>query len=158
MHCVSRVSFLACPNIHVPNEMAMVAGSKTCLVEGRHRLICTSNLNLEEGGLVAVAVGIRTLDTLFLCIVPGARASKDVFLFLARKGLPGVHGLGDGVLVRARPALDSVASRVHPREDQEVGAVRADWGRVRWTGLFLTALFVSWQRAVLQMMGILSWC
>lgn len=99
------------------------------LVERRHRLISTANLNLEEGCLVSVACSAVTLDLALLCIVPCAWTTKHVFLLLAWEVLARIDGLVDGVLVRAGSALEPVATRVRSREDEQVGAEGADCGR-----------------------------
>jgi len=111
------------------------------LEEVRHRLVGAADLDTEVGGLAAVAVGRWTLDRLFLCIVPCLGPAKHVLLFLAREVLARVDGLLDGVLVRAGAALDSVAARLHAGEDEEVGAVRADYG-------WLAAVEVTWECVV----------
>ncbi|SPQ19109.1 d1704442-2290-4f81-b4e6-c9db1c72879a [Thermothielavioides terrestris] len=99
------------------------------LIKRGHRLISTADLHLEEGGLDAAAVGGRALHAALLRVVPGARPAEDVLLLAAREVLARVDGHVDRVLVRARAALEPVAAataRVHAREDQQVGAVRAD--------------------------------
>lgn len=53
------------------------------LVETRHWFIRTSNLDLVEGGLMAVAALCRALDTGLLGIVPGTGPAKDVLLLLS---------------------------------------------------------------------------
>lgn len=102
--------------------------SPSYLVERRHRFISTTNLNLEEGCLVAIASSAVTLDLALLCIVPSAWTTKHVFLLLAREVLAGVDGLVDGVFVRTGSALEPVATRVRSGEDEEVGAEWADCG------------------------------
>lgn len=102
--------------------------SPSYLVERRHRFISTTNLNLEEGCLVAITSSAVTLDLALLCIVPSAWTTKHVFLLLAREVLAGVDGLVDGVFVRTGSALEPVATRVRSGEDEEVGAEWADCG------------------------------
>lgn len=50
------------------------------LVETRHGLIGTSDLDLEEGSLIAVAAAVGALHPTLLRIVPGSRSAKDVLL------------------------------------------------------------------------------
>ena len=112
----------------VSSSLTVFNSIQSYLVERRHGLISTTNLNLEECRLVAVASSAVTLDLALLCIVPCAWTAKHVFLFLAREVLAGVDGFVDGMLVRAGSALEPVATCVRSGEDEEVGAKRADCG------------------------------
>lgn len=99
------------------------------LVETRHGLVGAANLDLEEGGLVAVAPLAGALHAALLRIVPGARAAKDVLSLLALKGAPREDGLGDCVLKGARAALEPVGALYGEGDGENVCAVRADWPR-----------------------------
>jgi hypothetical protein len=94
----------------------------------RHRLISTANLHREEGGLVPVAGRVAALNLLLLRVVPCARTAEDVLLLLAREVASAEDRLLDRVLVRTGPAFEAVAARLHRRDGEDVGAVRADWG------------------------------
>lgn len=103
-----------------------MGGKETHPVESSHGLISTADLDLEEGGLAAVAGTRGALDPGLLGIVPGLRPAEYVFPLLAGEILAREDGLGDGVLVGTCSALEPVVSCVHPGEDQEVGAIWAD--------------------------------
>lgn len=96
------------------------------LVKSRHRLIRTTNLHLEERGLIAIAAAPWTLYAALLCIVPGAWSSKHVFFLLVGEILARVDGPINGVLIGAGSALQSVVAGVHPGEDEEVGTIGTD--------------------------------
>lgn len=99
------------------------------LIEARHGLVSTADLDLEEGGLVAVAALGGALHAALLRIVPRARPAEDVVLFRALKGAPREDGLRDGVLEGARATLEAVGALVRQGDGQDVGAVRTDcWG------------------------------
>lgn len=97
------------------------------LEETRHRLVGTPDLDLVEGGLVAVAFLDRALDTALLRIVPGARASEDVILLLALEFVAGIDGLANGVLPGAGATLQAVGALVRERDGEDVCAVGADF-------------------------------
>lgn len=101
------------------------------LVEARHGLVGTANLDLEEGGLVAVAVVGGTLHGALLRIVPGTGPAKDVLLFLALVDAAREDGLGDCVLKGTCPALEAVRVLVREGDCEDVCAVRADCERGR---------------------------
>ncbi|KND89861.1 hypothetical protein TOPH_05486 [Tolypocladium ophioglossoides CBS 100239] len=96
------------------------------LVEARHGLVGTADLDLEEGGLVAVAAVGRALHAALLRIVPGAGPAEDVLLLLALVDAPREDGLGDGVLEGAGAAFEAVGAHVGEGDGEDVGAVRAD--------------------------------
>lgn len=92
-----------------------------------HRLISTTNLDLEEGGLLAVAAVLGTLCARLVGIVPLARSAKDVLTLLALKVAARVDWLGDGVLKGAGSALEAIAHAGVGGDGEDVGAVGADW-------------------------------
>lgn len=100
----------------------------TNLVENRHGLIGTANLDLEIGGLVSVAVLVGALLCGLVGIFPGARAAEDILALLALELLPREERLvrGDRANVRTRAALEPVAAAVAARDGQDVGAVWTD--------------------------------
>lgn len=61
-------------------------------------------------------------------IVPGSRPAKDVLPLLALEDAAGEDRVGDGVLVRACAALESVCAVERQGDGQDVCAVWADWG------------------------------
>lgn len=91
-----------------PSVLSPPVSAGHALVEARHGLIGTANLDLEEGGLVAVAALVGALHAALLRIVPGARSAKDILLLLALEGAAREDGLRDVVLEGARPALEAV--------------------------------------------------
>ncbi|PWI70105.1 Mediator of RNA polymerase II transcription subunit 31 [Purpureocillium lilacinum] len=95
--------------------LAPAVAARHALVEARHGLVGTADLDLEEGGLVAVAAVVGALHAALLRIVPGARPAEDVLLLLALVDAPREDGLRDAVLEGARPALESVEARVGAR-------------------------------------------
>lgn len=94
--------------------------------ETRHGLIGTADLDLVEGGLVAVAAVGRALDAALLRVVPGSGSTEDVLALLALVLAAREDGLGDVVLKWACSALEAVRAAVGQRHCQDVGAVRAD--------------------------------
>lgn len=103
------------------------AGEEIYLEESRHGLISTADLDLEEGGLGAVAGAGGARNGSLSGVVPDSGAAEDVFSLLADKVLAREDGLGDGVLVGACAALEAVVTRFHAGEDEEVCAVGADY-------------------------------
>lgn len=104
----------------------------TYLVEARHGLVGAADLDLVKGGLAAVARGTGALDFCLVGVVPGSRSAKDVLALLLLEDAPREEGLLDGVLVRARPALEAVPARLAGRGDcEDVGAAGADFFVVR---------------------------
>lgn len=97
------------------------------LIEARHGLVGTADLDLVEGGLVAVALAVGALGAALLCVVPGAGPAEDVLALLALVDAPREYGLGDGVLEGTCAALEPVRALVGERHREDVGAVRADW-------------------------------
>lgn len=97
------------------------------LIEARHGLVGTADLDLVEGGLVAVALAVGALGAALLRVVPGAGPAEDVLPLLALVDAPREHGLGDGVLEGTCAALEPVRALVGQRHREDVGAVRADW-------------------------------
>ena len=100
---------------------------KTNLIKSSHRLISTANLQLKESRLIPLTVGRRARHAALLRIAPGPGPAKDVLALLLGEVLARIDGHVDGVLVGARAALEPVAARVHPGEDEQVGAVGADF-------------------------------
>jgi hypothetical protein len=101
----------------------------TYLEEGGHGLVGAPYLDLEEGGLVAIAVVSRALDPLLLRVVPRAGSADDVLALPPRELRLRVDGLIDVVDVRARSALEPISPDCRRlRDGQDVGAVRTDWG------------------------------
>lgn len=80
----------------------------TYLVKARHRLIRTSDLDLEESGFVGIAAFSRTLYFGLLCIVPRAWPTEHILALGAGEGLALKVSLREKVLVWACPALESV--------------------------------------------------
>lgn len=97
------------------------------LVKARHGLVGTSNLDLEEGGLVAVAALVGALDAALLRIVPGSGPAEDVLLLDALVHAAREDGLGDVVLEGAGSALEAVGARVCEGDGEDVGAMGADY-------------------------------
>jgi len=100
--------------------------SEKYLVEERHRLIGTTNLNLKECGFTAIAIGCWTLHQLLLCVVPSARPSEDVVFLLTWEILAREDGCFDRMFIGAGPALQAITPSFHAREDEEICAVGAD--------------------------------
>jgi hypothetical protein len=82
--------------------------SLTYLVKARHRLVRTSDLNLEESGFVGIAAFPRTLYFGLLCIVPRAWSTEHILALGAGEGLALKVSLREEVLVWTCPALESV--------------------------------------------------
>jgi hypothetical protein len=95
--------------------------------ETRHRLIRTANLDLVERGLLPVAALGRTLHATLLRILPALGSAKDVVLLFALEAPAREDGLGDGVLVGAGAALETVGALRGEGDGEDVGAVWADW-------------------------------
>ncbi|KAF7548763.1 hypothetical protein G7046_g8560 [Stylonectria norvegica] len=100
--------------------------TRHALIETRHRLISTANLNLEESRLIAIAAPSRALHLALLGVVPGARPAEDVLALDALVKPPREDGLRDVVLEGAGAALESVRPRVSQRDGEDVGAMRTD--------------------------------
>lgn len=97
------------------------------LEETRHGLISTSNLDLVERRLVAIAFVSRALYTSFLSIIPSSWTTKDVFLFFALVVASREDGFGNCVFKGTGAAFETVGSGICERDGEDVGAVRADW-------------------------------
>jgi len=95
--------------------------------ELRGGLVGAADLDLEIGGLGTAALGHRAVGTRLGGVFPRIGAAEDVVPLAAREALAREDGRLDGVLVRAGPALEPVAARLHAREDEEVRAVGADF-------------------------------
>ncbi len=78
------------------------------LIERSHRLISTSNLNLEERSQCPITAVLRTLNLHLVRVIPGPRSTKYIFPFLALVVLPLVEFLGEDVLVGASVAFEPV--------------------------------------------------
>lgn len=100
--------------------------TRHALVETRHGLISTSDLDLEKGSLVTVAATVGTLDTTLLRIIPRSGSSKDVLLLDTFVDSTGKHGLGDVVLEWTGSAFETVRSRVCQGDGEDVGAMGAE--------------------------------
>lgn len=101
-------------------------GLPTHLEETRHRFVRTTDLNLEEGRLVAItSLGWALLSAL-LSVVPRPRAAEDILPFLTDEVTAREDGLGDRVLVGAGAAFEPVATCVRRGDGEDVGAERAD--------------------------------
>lgn len=109
------------------NSISIERRGCTCLEEAGHGLVGTADLDLEEGGLLAVAALGRALGLALLRVVPSSRPTEDILPLLAVEDAARVERLGDGVLVGAGPALEAVEPVVHGRHGQDVCAVGADW-------------------------------
>ena len=97
------------------------------LEEARHGLVGAADLDLEEGGLVAVAALARTLRLALLGVVPGARPAEDVLALLADELAAREDGHGDVLLVGAGAALEAVGpARLRGRDGQDVVALWTD--------------------------------
>lgn len=97
------------------------------LVEARHGLVGTADLDLEESGLVAVTALVGALDAALLRIVPGSRPAEHVLLLDALVHAAREDGLGDVVLEGAGAALEAVGARVCEGDGEDVGAMGADY-------------------------------
>lgn len=110
---------------------------RTHLVESGHRLVCTPNLDLEEGGLIAVASLLRTLGPPLLGIVPRTRPPDDILALPPLKGPPRVDGpVRNPVLVRASQADEAILARCAVwRQGEEIRAMWADY--VIWSATMI---------------------
>ena len=99
----------------------------THLEEAGHGLVGAADLDLVEGGLIAIAAGSGALHGGLVGVVPGARTTEDVLALLALEGAAREERRLDGALVWTGPALETVAPRVGGRRyRQDVAAVRTD--------------------------------
>jgi hypothetical protein len=102
------------------------------LVETRHGLISTANLNLEESCLVAFTSLVGALNTTLLRIVPSARTAKDVLLLDTLIHSSRKDGLGDVMFERAGSAFETVGSCTCEGDGEDVCAMGADWSLLVW--------------------------
>lgn len=114
-----------------PSWQSITPEDTTYLVETRHGLVGTADLDLEEGRLLAVTPLARALRLALLRVVPGSRAAEDVLPLLAVEHPAAVQRLVDGVLVGAGAAFQAVEAVLHGGDGQDVGAVGADLVRER---------------------------
>lgn len=120
---------MTAPTEH-PSVLSPPASTRHALVETRHRLIRTPDLNLEKRGHAAVAASPWALHVRLVGVVPCARTAKDILSLLACVRPPRVHGLGDVVLIGARTALEPVPACLwRGRHGEDVGAMGADCER-----------------------------
>lgn len=99
----------------------------THLVETRHRLISTANLDLKESGLVSITALLRTLDGGLVGIVPGAGATEHVFSLFARELSPAEHGCRYQVLIGTGSAFEAIAPALGAGTDsQDIRTMGAD--------------------------------
>lgn len=75
------------------------------LVETRHGLISTADLDLVESGFFSLASSGRALNGRLVGVRPGLGTTKDVLALLFLKVSARVHGFLDGVLVWTCPAF-----------------------------------------------------
>lgn len=99
------------------------------LEETRHRLIRTSNLDLEKRRLIAITPISRTLRAALLRIIPSSRTTKDVLLLFALKDAPRVNRFGNGMLEGTGAAFETVGALVCEGDGEDVGALGADFGK-----------------------------
>ena len=78
------------------------------LIKARHGLIRTSNLDLEESRLIAIASFVGTLHPTLLRIVPGAGTAEDVLLLDSLVDTAREDGFGDVVLEGACSAFETI--------------------------------------------------
>ena len=95
-------------------------------IETRHRFVCTADLHLEEGRLVAIAAIVGALHATLLRIVPRARTAKDIFTLLALEFASRVYCVDNGVLVGTGSALETIGASVCEGYGEDVRAVGAD--------------------------------
>ena len=95
--------------------------------ETRHGLVRAADLDLVKGRLLPVAALGGALHAALLRVLPALGPAKDVVLLLVLKAPAREYGLGDGVLVGARAALEAVGALGGEGDGEDVGAVRADW-------------------------------
>lgn len=97
------------------------------LVETRHGLISTADLDLVESGFLALAGSGRALDGGLVRVRPGLGTAEDVLALLFLKVSARVHGLLDGVLVGACPTLQSVPPGLWgSRDGQDIATLGAE--------------------------------
>jgi len=131
MHCIVwSVTVPLSPTV-VGRKKERDRNDETYPEELRGGLVGAADLDLEVGGLGTAALGHRTVGARLGGVLPGIGTAKDVVPLAAREALAREDGRLDGVLVRAGPALEPVAARLHAREDEEVRTVRADFFIIR---------------------------
>jgi hypothetical protein len=112
---------LSLGSVFSPPVTAGHALKKAC-----HRLISTANLNLEEGGFLAITSIGGALSRTLLRIVPGAGAAEDVFSLDTLVQSSREDRLGNVVFEGAGTALETVGSRICEGDSEDVCAMGAD--------------------------------
>lgn len=107
----------------------------THLIETRHRLISTSDLDLEECCLVAHTSILWALCLRLVGIIPSTRPSKDIFPLLPGKVLPLEVSFGQDILIWTSLAFETIDGSVTIgvclcvglRDCEDVATGGADW-------------------------------
>jgi len=79
---------LPCPPDQSVSILSPSTSTSHALIKTGHRLIRTSDLDLEESGFFASASFLGALDLRLVRIVPGSGSTEDIFSLLSRKLLP----------------------------------------------------------------------
>jgi hypothetical protein len=96
------------------------------LEKAGHRLISTANLDLEEGGFLAIASISRALSRTLLRIVPGAGTTKDIFSLDTFVQSSRKDRLGNMVFEGTCAALESIGPRAGEGDSENVCAMGAE--------------------------------
>lgn len=115
-------------------------GALGTLIESRHGLVGTANLQLVPVGLVVSALFVWTLHFGLVDIIPRALSSQDIFDFLLLHILAFVVALVDDKVVGAGEALEAVLAdkvlggRVTGRDSRDAQHVAACWAEEQHGG------------------------